>query len=113
MKGIEVAAVLKHITTNPMYCTDEIEVAYHGVRVRVGRQTGNWHPDAKVWLASIHADIYHYADEEQYAFGLAGWGALRDEAIVNAFEFAKNNTLQFPPGWLTEVMIAIEAETTL
>jgi hypothetical protein len=101
-------AILKHIKTNPDYCADEVQIGFEGVRVRVGRQTGNWYPDGKPWLASIHADIYMFGDQEKWATGLAAWGSSRREAILNARDYAKANTLRFPAGWLQEIMIVLD-----
>lgn len=106
----KINANLQHIKTNPDFCIDEIRVSYKGVRVRVGRQTGNWHPDGKPWLASIGADIHNYGNPDKWAMGLGGWGATRDEAVANAMEYAKSQTLRFPPAWLGEVMKAIDYE---
>lgn len=106
---LEIRADLVEIVTNPDYCTDEVHVKYFGVWLRVGRQTGNWHPDGKVWLASIGTDIHNYIDPGQYAHGQRDWGATRTESIINAYRYAKSKTMLFPQGWLQEVMLAIEA----
>lgn len=103
-------AHLVHITTNPAYCTDEVKVYYYGVAVRVGMNTGNWHPPGKPWLASIRGDRSNFTNPENWAMGLGAWGATRDEAISNEVLYAQEQTLHFPPDWINKVKHALECE---
>ena len=99
---------IKRLETNPKYSVDDTEIVFDGVTLRIGRQTGNWHPDSKSWHASIHADVTCYDDPMGWAAGLAGWGSTRDEAILAAHRFASSRTLRFPSGWLNVVLAAVE-----
>jgi len=102
--------ILKHIHTNPDYCTDEIRVSYQGIAIRVGIQTGNWHPAGKSWLASIRTDIHNYDNPANWAMGLGAFGSTYYEAITKAMDYAKNQTLRFPINWLEEIMRVIDHE---
>lgn len=103
-------AILTKIKTNPAHSADEIIVKHKGVRVHVSRETGNWHPDGKPWLACVNADQHYYANPDKWASGIGSFASSRMEAIIDAYDEAKANTLQFPNDWLREVAMAIAEE---
>lgn len=110
MRTNKPVGILTHIKTNPAHVVDEVQIKYEFVRLRVGMMTGNWHPEGNAWAASVHADKFHYSDSSNWSFGLGDWGASRDEAIRNVYEFAKRQTLNFPDDWLEAIINTLDEE---
>lgn len=108
-QAIEVAAQVKIIPTNGKYSLDVVEVCYQGVTLQVSFQTGNWHPEGRAWSAVVRAPRHLFTNPGCWSYGLSDWGASADEAIINAWAFAKRESLVYPQGWLQEVMIGYQS----
>lgn len=98
------------VPTSGKHSTDAIDIDYKNFRVRVVRETGNWHPDGKPFTASIRKDRHAYADPSQWRYGLSAWGGSRHEAIRGLVKFAESKTLIFPDDWLDEAFHALRSE---
>ncbi len=104
---------LSHIPTSNEFATEKITVKYQEISLEVSRQTGNWYPPGEPWNASIRADISKYTVRDNWRYGLSAFGETRRDAIMNAYRFASQQTIQFPALWLTSVLHKIETSANV
>ena len=99
--------VLNRIETSGVHCKHMVEVMCNRIRLQVYLNTGNWHPAGKPWTCEVHADVSEYDNPGLWRYGLAAHGSSRAEAVMNAYRFAKSNTMRLSDEWLTRVLGAL------
>lgn len=106
MKTDKPVAWVTKITTNAEFRVSEVTFAHEGIRCRIGRMTGEYHPVGSPWCASIFVDIDHYNEPERWNYAHGAYAPTPLDAIQNAMLLCERSTVVFPVDWLPAVQAA-------